>query len=137
MHAASPMVNHANHGDHASDGNDEHGEESFYDLMQAQREATYRGLASAGRCLACRHLPSDGFDPGDDRLSIFIHEERRHERVAMHAEQDCDTCPYLPENYGRPVRLRVPGVDDWGDHREANRIRLARFIAWEARHVTA
>lgn len=114
---------------------DEEDIEAVYAARDAEMAAKYRGLANASRCLACEHLPPDYLDVGPDWFCRQLREDRRRDRVALHAQEDCDTCPYLPENYGKPVRWRVLGVDDWGDHAQADRIRRARFQEWEAHHA--
>lgn len=110
-------------------------DDGFYEMMVAEREARHRGLENMPRCLACPHLPQDEVEPDLDDFSLTLIEMRRHRRVACHAQGDCGDCPYLPENYGKPVRFRVMGVDDWGDNVAADQIRLARFHEWEARHA--
>jgi len=115
---------------------DEEDMNAVYAARDAEMAAKYRGLANAARCLACEHMPPDYLDVGPDWFCRQLREDRRLGRIALHAQEDCDTCPYLPENYGKPVRCRVLGVDGWGDHAEADRIRQIRFREWEARHAT-
>nr|WP_297530361.1 hypothetical protein [uncultured Roseateles sp.] len=115
-------------------------EQAEDDAWEAARDAEiagkYRGREYARTCLACPHLPPDYLDVGTDPLSLCLREARRIDRLEVHAREGCDTCPYLPENYGKPVRMRVLGLDDWGDGAEEDLIRRVRFEAWEARHAS-
>ncbi|WP_416761669.1 hypothetical protein ACNI65_05535 [Roseateles sp. So40a] len=109
-------------------------EEAYQADRAAEIAGKKRGLAYAKTCLDCRHLPPDYLDVGPDPFSRMLREDRRLGRLAVHAREGCDTCPYLPENYGKPVRARVLGLDDWGDGPDEDLIRRARFDAWEAQH---
>ncbi|MDH0866244.1 hypothetical protein [Mitsuaria sp. GD03876] len=115
-------------------------EQAEDDAWEAARDADiagkYRGREYARTCLACQHLPPDYLDVGQDPLSLLLREGRRIDRLEVHAREGCETCPYLPENYGKAVRCRVLGLDDWGDGPEEDRIRRVRFEAWEASHAS-
>jgi hypothetical protein len=109
------------------------------DAWEAARDAEiagkYRGREYARTCLACPHLPPDDRVNDPDSFVRTICESKRYQRVMVHAREGCETCPYLPENYGKPVRGRVGGLDDWGDGPEEDLIRRARYQAWEATHA--
>ena len=114
------------------------GEDAEEDAWQAERDAEIaakeRGCAYAMTCLDCRHLPPDDRLSDPDSFIRTIFKSKRIARLIVHAREGCETCPYLPENYGKPVRARVGGLDDWEDGPEVERIRRARFEAWEVQH---
>ncbi len=114
------------------------GEDAEDDAWEAERDAEIaakeRGCAYAMTCFDCRHLPPDDRLSDPDSFIRTICRSKRIARLIVHAREGCETCPYLPENYGKPVRGRVGGLDDWEDGPEVERIRRARFEAWEVRH---
>jgi hypothetical protein len=113
----------------------EDAEEAAWDAArEAEFAAKERGCAYAMTCFKCRHLPPDDRLTDPDSLIRAISESKRISRLILHAREGCETCPYLPENYGKPVRARVLGLDDWEDDAEVDRVRRARFDAWEAQH---
>lgn len=109
-------------------------DEAWEAARDADVAAKYRGREYARTCFECRHLPPDDRLSDPDPFIRGLCESKRLSRLIVHAREGCDTCPYLPENFGKPVRGRVGGLDDWGDGPEADLIRLARFEAWEAQH---
>ena len=113
-------------------------EDAKDDAWETERDAEIaakqRGCAYAMTCFDCRHLPPDDRLSDPDSFIRTICRSKRIARLIVHAREGCETCPYLPENYGKPVRGRVGGLDDWEDGPEVERIRRARFEAWEAQH---
>jgi hypothetical protein len=113
---------------------DDEADEAWEAERDAEIAAKCRGREYARTCFECRHLPPDYRLSDPDPFIRTICESKRISRLMVHAREGCETCPYLPENYGKAVRGRVGGLDDWEDGPEVDRIRRARFEAWEAQH---
>lgn len=118
----------------ARQAQDDADEEAWQAERDAEAAAKIRGCAYARACFECPHLPPDDRLSDPDPFIRYMCESKRISRLIVHAREGCETCPYLPENYGKPVRGRVGSLDDWGDGPEVDRIRRSRFEAWEASH---